>query len=210
MKHSLFFSQKNIAAFVILILSIILISAIPVFYFQNKKRATVVPPQITGFYNTPSAPSENLPSQTPAEIDRIPIASPPAEFQTGKVTYVFDGDTIELSGGQRVRYIGINTPELGRSGSANQCFAAKSAEINKQLVLGQTVKMAKDTSETDKYGRLLRYIWVDDVFINDFLIRQGFARLETVPPDRKYASEFARAQAEAIQNKRGLWKECLY
>ncbi|MCL5797684.1 MAG: EamA family transporter [Patescibacteria group bacterium] len=140
------------------------------------------------------------------QTSNIPL--PPTDSLVANVTYVYDGDSIKLSDGNKLRYLGIDTPELGKNGNNDKCFAKEAANINKQLVLGQTIKIEKDISQSDKYGRLLRYIWVDNVFVNDFLIRQGFARLETIPPDTKYAAEFAGAEAEAKENKRGLWKVC--
>lgn len=129
--------------------------------------------------------------------------------EKAKVIYVFDGDTIELSDKRRIRYIGINTPELNSKLKIKpECYATKSAEINKQLVLNQEIEMEKDQTDKDLYGRYIRYIWIDDVFINDFLVRQGFARVENIPPDTKYSKDFKEAQAEAKNDNRGLWGEC--
>ena len=128
--------------------------------------------------------------------------------EKAKAAFVYDGDTIELSDGRKVRYIGINTPEEENKSGVSQCYSRQASDINKQLVAGQEVEMEKDISDTDKYGRLLRYIWVDGVFINDFLVRQGYAKAETIPPDTKYSGEFTAAEKEAKEDKRGLWKEC--
>ncbi len=128
--------------------------------------------------------------------------------QKAYVNYVFDGDTIELSDKRRVRYIGINSPELNVNEKKSQCFAADSAKINREFVLGQEIEMEKDVSETDKYGRLLRYVYLDGIFLNEFLIRQGYTKLETVPPDTRHAQEFIKAEKEAKKEKRGLWGKC--
>lgn len=119
------------------------------------------------------------------------------------VTRVIDGDTIELNTGERVRYIGIDTPET------NECFYSEATKQNQNLVLGKQVKLEKDISQTDKYGRLLRYVWIDDVFVNDYLIRQGFAHAATFPPDIKYQDQFTASQREAVSQNRGLWKTCV-
>ena len=119
-----------------------------------------------------------------------------------------DGDTIELTDKRRVRYIGINTPEINFGKGNPQCFATDAARINKELVAGQDIEMEKDVSQTDKYGRLLRFVYADDVLINDFLLRQGYARLEQVPPDTRLSQQFKEAVSEAKENKRGLWKTC--
>lgn len=131
------------------------------------------------------------------------------EKQRVMVIRVIDGDTIEIEGKQKVRYIGVNTPELHDPRKPIECFGQAAADENKRLVEGKEVYIQKDVSEVDKYKRLLRYVWVDDIFINDYLVRQGFAQVSTFPPDVKYVSQFLEAQDEAKVNSRGLWKECL-
>lgn len=127
-----------------------------------------------------------------------------------KVKRVIDGDTIEIESGEKVRYIGINTPEIDDKDPFKLCLAQKAASKNKELVEGKEVILVKDISETDKYNRLLRYVYVDNIFINDFLVRQGFAQTSTYPPDVKFKEQFLEAEKEARENKRGLWsEECL-
>lgn len=128
--------------------------------------------------------------------------------KTYLVIRVVDGDTIEIEGGQKVRYIGIDTPETVSPSKPVQCFGKEASEKNKELVLGKRVKLEKDISETDKYGRLLRYVWIDDIFVNDYLVRQGYASASTYPPDVKYSEQFVQAQQEAVGNNRGLWISC--
>lgn len=123
-----------------------------------------------------------------------------------KVVRVIDGDTIEIEGGERVRYIGMDAPELNIQ---DHCFGPEATRKNKELVEGKTVRLEKDISETDIYKRLLRYIFIDDVFVNDYLVRQGYAHVSTYPPDVKYENQFLQAEQEARENKRGLWsKDC--
>lgn len=124
------------------------------------------------------------------------------------VNRVIDGDTIELSSGEKVRYIGIDTPETKDPRKPVQCFGEEAYLKNKELVEGKAVKMEKDISERDKYGRLLRYVFVDSLFINDYLVRQGFARVYTYPPDVKYQPQFLEAERQARENNRGLWSSC--
>lgn len=124
------------------------------------------------------------------------------------VTRVIDGDTIEIDGGKKVRYLGIDTPETVDPRKPVQCFGIEASNANKKLVLGKRVKLEKDISETDKYGRLLRYVYVDDIFVNDYLVRNGYAYAVTFPPDVKYQQQFLEAQKEARENKRGLWSAC--
>lgn len=125
-----------------------------------------------------------------------------------KVVRVVDGDTIELEGGARVRYIGIDTPETVNPNTTVECFGQEASNKNKELVEGKDVKLEKDVSETDKYGRLLRYVYVDDIFVNDYLVRQGYANASSYPPDVKYQDQFRQAETEARENIRGLWGIC--
>ena len=124
------------------------------------------------------------------------------------VTRVIDGDTIEIEGGKKVRYIGIDTPETVDPRKPVQCFGVEAFNKNKELVERKRIRLEKDISETDKYGRLLRYVYVDGIFVNDYLVRQGYAYAYTYPPDVKYSEQFIQAQKEARENNRGLWKDC--
>lgn len=121
------------------------------------------------------------------------------------VSRVIDGDTIELASGERVRYIGVNTPEITKG--KNECFGREAFQKNQELVAGQSVRLEKDVSETDQYGRWLRYVWVNDVMINEYLVASGYAQVATYPPDVKYQSVFLAAQQTARENKQGLWGE---
>lgn len=143
------------------------------------------------------------------------VTPPPEKQNTFKVTKVIDGDTIEVNGGIKVRYIGIDTPEIGDSRKKVECYGREAAEFNKQLVEGKEVRLEKDISETDKFGRLLRYVYlpadrqgVNDLFVNDYLVRQGYAYAATFPPDVKYQEQFREAEKEARENSRGLWSAC--
>lgn len=149
-------------------------------------------------------PPERWNSSTPEEN----TTNNPLSFEKAKVAFVYDGDTIQLTDGRKIRYIGINTPEVGSTKKPGECFSDEAQNINKQLIAGQTIEMAKDNLEIDKYGRLLRYVWIEDVFINDFMVRQGYAKIETIPPNTKYSGELKNAEKEAKENKRGLWGKC--
>lgn len=127
-------------------------------------------------------------------------------FET--VKRVIDGDTIELASGKRVRYIGIDTPETVDPRKPVQCFGREAKAENVRLVDGKAVRLEKDVSETDKYGRLLRYVYVGDVMVNEALARGGFAYSSSFPPDVKYQEKFLLAQQEARENNRGLWSGC--
>lgn len=128
--------------------------------------------------------------------------------ESATVKRVVDGDTIELTDGRKVRYIGIDTPEIVDPKSPVQCFGKEASDENKRLVDGKTIKLEKDVSQTDKFGRLLRYVYIGDVFVNDSLVRQGFAHASTFPPDVRFAEQFRIAQREAQEHNRGLWNSC--
>lgn len=126
------------------------------------------------------------------------------------VSEVIDGDTVRLSNGQTLRYIGIDTPEVrikkgGRFEYQPQPFALEARELNKTLVEGKRVRIEFDVQRYDRYQRLLGYCFVDDEFINAKLLSEGLAVLYTYPPNIKYTELFVAAQKEARENKRGLW-----
>lgn len=125
-----------------------------------------------------------------------------------RVKRIIDGDTIELTSGEKLRYIGINTPESVDPRKPVQCFAHQASEQNKKLVEGKLVRLEKDISDKDKYGRLLRYVYVDNIFVNDYLVKEGYALASSYPPDIKYQKVFQFSQQEAINNNKGLWKTC--
>jgi micrococcal nuclease len=125
------------------------------------------------------------------------------EFEEVLCIRVVDGDTIEIkdSAGKtfKVRYIGIDTPENGDN------YFKEAKEANENLVLNKTIKMYKDVSETDKYGRLLRYIYVETIFINAYLVENGFAMASTYPPDVEHSDYFANLQNTAQSKGLGFW-----
>lgn len=136
------------------------------------------------------------------------------------VSRVIDGDTVELSNGERIRYIGIDTPETVDPRKPIACFGKESSDKNKELVLGRTIYLEKDLENKDKYGRLLRYVWLIDTqatssvsesvnFVNLELVREGYARVYTFPPNVRYYDQFLKAEKEAREMKRGLWGKCL-
>lgn len=133
---------------------------------------------------------------------------PPPGLTRCLVTRVIDGDTIDVSitgTSYRVRYIGIDTPETKHPKKPVEWMGKEAAAKNQELVGGKLVRLEKDVSETDKYGRLLRYVWVSDLMVNAELVRLGFAKVSTYPPDVKYQKRFLELQREAMQHNRGLW-----
>lgn len=155
--------------------------------------------------------SKNSKTVKPVEISKE--ASSTSTFvnensELVRVTRVIDGDTVEIEGGKKVRYIGINTPETVDPQKPVQCYGKEATEENKRLVDGTMIRLEKDVSDVDQYGRLLRYVYEGDIFINDVLVRQGFARVSTFPPDIKNQQQFLQAEQEARDNNRGLWSGC--
>ena len=125
-----------------------------------------------------------------------------------KVTKIVDGDTIQLENGMKLRYIGIDTPESVDPRKTVECFAKEANKRNTELVLGKIVRLEKDISETDRYGRLLRYVYVEDTMINEQLVREGYAVSSSYPPDIKHQVQLKAAELGARENKRGLWGNC--
>lgn len=147
-------------------------------------------------------------TSTPSDEEQTTPDLSPSDVVEAEVVRVIDGDTIEvdINGAiYTVRYIGIDTPETVHPSKPVEYFGKEASDKNKELVERKTVRLEIDVSETDKYGRLLRYVWVDDIFVNDYLVRQGYAYASTYPPDVKYAEQFVQAQREAEENNRGLW-----
>jgi len=124
------------------------------------------------------------------------------EHETLIVSRVIDGDTVELSSGERVRIIGIDAPEH------DECFFEESKTMLEQLVLGKDVRAQQETNDRDRYGRLLRHLYVGDTFIDLTLVEEGFAAAYPYPPDTAYAAEFSDAETQAKAHGRGLWSSC--
>jgi micrococcal nuclease len=153
-------------------------------------------------------PTTQLPLTTTTSAT-VPSTTAPLTTEA-RVTRVIDGDTIDvdLNGTiYRVRYIGMDTPELNDSRPEVRELAQAASEANKRLVEGAVVRLEKDVSETDKYGRLLRYVYVGSLFVNAELVKLGYAQVATYPPDVKYEALFLSLQKEAREAGRGLWAE---
>jgi micrococcal nuclease len=141
-------------------------------------------------------------------IQPATVPVPSAGWEEARVVRVIDGDTIEVTvGGQSktVRYIGVNTPETVAPNRPVECFGPEASNANKAMVSGKSVWLEKDVSETDRFGRLLRYVFANDGFVNAELVKQGYAQVSTFPPDVKYVPLFQDLQNEARSASRGLW-----
>lgn len=122
------------------------------------------------------------------------------------ISRVIDGDTVELVDGTRVRYIGIDTPELGSGRTAPDCLAQEAKKANASMVEGKTVALEYDVTRQDKYGRDLAYVWLDGEMVNERLIKEGYASVLTIPPNVKYTSRFQADERAARQAEVGLWR----
>jgi micrococcal nuclease len=131
------------------------------------------------------------------------------------ITHVVDGDTIDVRIGgreERVRLIGIDTPETKKPNSPIECFGPEASAFTASLLpIGTRVRIERDLVGRDDYGRLLGYVYVDgpvDTFINMEIIRQGYATPLTIEPNSTYARDFANAAGEAEADGLGLWTAC--
>lgn len=129
-------------------------------------------------------------------------------YLTAAVRRVVDGDTIIVvidGAEQRVRYIGVNAPESVKPDTAPEFYGPEASDYNKRLVTGKDVCLEKDVSDKDKFDRLLRYVYVDDMFVNAQLVRDGYAEAVTYKPDIKHQVALDAAEREARSAQRGLW-----
>jgi len=150
--------------------------------------------------HTPSATS--APSASASTTEQSPTPAPSPDADLARVVGIADGDSIEVEIEGQVyglRYIGIDSPEPDQPGWW------EAMEANRRLVEGQSVRLEKDVSETDQYGRLLRYVYVGNLLVNAELVRQGYAAAVVFPPDVGYADLFAQLENEAQLEGRGLW-----
>ncbi|MCX5700683.1 MAG: thermonuclease family protein [Candidatus Omnitrophica bacterium] len=141
-------------------------------------------------------------------------------YSDALISRVVDGDTLVLESGERVRLIGIDTPELHESNklykdaqrtkqdvSTIQKMGLKAYEFTKNLAEGKRCSLEFDVDKYDKYKRLLAYVYLKDgTFLNAQIVKEGYASLMTYPPNVKYADLFLKLYQEARENKRGLWK----
>ncbi|MBC7960151.1 MAG: thermonuclease family protein [Vallitaleaceae bacterium] len=141
-------------------------------------------------------------------------------YEMGEVVRIVDGDTlvIEINGtDEKVRLIGVDTPEsVGKYKNNPEPYGEKASAFTKELILGEEVYLEKDVSETDRYDRLLRYVWLGEPspndeadikknMINAILLMEGYANVMTITPDVKYAESFLSLEQKARDEDAGLW-----
>ena len=141
----------------------------------------------------------------PDPLNELPLP----EGLDAEVLSIVDGDTIHArvqGRDERVRYIGIDTPETGGD-RGPQPYGAEARERNRQRVEGQTVRLVLDAQDRDRYGRILAYVYAPDgSFVNAKLVAEGYARVLTVPPNVRFASVFRTLETEARDEERNLWQ----
>lgn len=190
--HSVRSRQLSLVTLLITVLVLFRLALLDTLASEEKSsldEATITPEPIPLF--TDSSALACLPTNTTRE--------------QGRVVKVVDGDTIEVEVNgtpYKVRYIGIDTPE---STTQIEYFGKEAAARNQALVNGREVILIKDVSETDRYGRLLRYVLVGEVFVNYELVRGGYANALRYPPDVACAEVFRAAERQAREERLGLW-----
>jgi micrococcal nuclease len=124
------------------------------------------------------------------------------------VARVIDGDTIELEGGERVRYLGIDTPETVHPDKPVECYGPEATARNRELVEGKAVELLSDGPDRDAYGRLLRYVFVDGTFVNGDLVWGGYAFARAYGDSLRLYQTLVQLERSARENQRGVWQAC--
>lgn len=178
---------------------------------QSAKQATQVAP-----------PGNTAPAAAPQKAASSDSYSSGSSIISGRwvtVTSVSDGDTVEVNGSEKVRLIGINTPETVKPNSPVQPYGKEASQFSKTQLLGKKVFLEQDVQTTDKYGRTLAYLFLQEprnanelesLMFNATLLREGYAQLMTIPPNVKYTELFLRLQRVAREQNKGLWGLGIY
>lgn len=181
----------------VLVLVATLVSA--VLLVGMSARASYLPPEV----------ARAITRAASTAVASAPTAALPLSMTAALVVRVVDGDTIDvkLDDGdvKRLRYIGVDSPERNQS----ECYYRVSSDYNSKLVLNRQVWLERDVSEFDRYGRLLRYVYLPDGrMVNEEMVKAGYAQVTTYPPDVRYKDRFLLAQQEARAKSLGLWGVC--
>ncbi len=162
-------------------------------------------------YVSLSTPAPATPETQPAGDEQNSAALRVRVFGVAKVTKVTDGDTIDvlLNGRkEKVRLIGVDTPETKDPRRGVQCFGPEAARFTTKMLLGRTVSLEVDKEIRDKYDRLLAYVWLGEMNFNAELVARGYARAKDYPPNVKYSQEFHKLERQARAAGAGLWGAC--
>jgi micrococcal nuclease len=147
-----------------------------------------------------------------AHVVATPVEVPPLATTTATVVSVIDGDTIDVivegsTEQQRVRYIGIDTPEPYAE-AVPECGSAAASTRNEELVSGQSITLVPGALPYDTYGRLLAYVYANNVFVNETLVTEGYATVMMIQPNTQYQTHFNNLYKTARTEKRGIWAAC--
>ncbi len=176
-------------------------------------RKLIVPFFLTGFIfivlglsnrgPVASFPPASTPSATPRSnsVRAVGILSARATPQDAVITKVIDGDTAETSTGEKIRYLGINSPEKGEP------FSNEATKENSELVLDKKVRLEYDVQTKDRYGRTLAYLFINEQMVNVQLVSLGLAVSETIQPNVKYQDKILAAEKSARKNCLGIWND---
>lgn len=193
--------KKTFTQKIALFLGVSLLVALSFFAGRSLKPSTRVSPSPIQEKETTESPKQ--PSPTPSIESEEKLSNKGQISKKGIVSYVIDGDTIVLKDGEKVRYLGMNTPEKGRP------FSAEATEQNKKLIDGKEVELELDVQTKDQYGRTLAYVWLGETMVNLKLVRLGYANVYTLPPNVKYKDQLLSAEREAREAERGFWAKSL-
>ncbi|BCJ85894.1 thermonuclease family protein [Effusibacillus dendaii] len=167
---------------------------------------TEQPVQTANHLSASSQPNANLPS---VKIN--------GRWET--VKHVVDGDTVESESGEKIRLIGVNTPETVKPNSSVQPYGKAASDFTKSQLQGKKVFIEQDVQPKDKYGRTLAYLYlqepkteqeIEQYMFNAILLKEGYAQLMTIPPNVKYADLFVKLQRQARESNKGLWSLGIY
>ncbi len=156
-----------------------------------------------------SATTSTIPAaESDAQVQSIQTAYPPlrnAPWTSAVVERVVDGDTFETTDGLKVRLIGVNTPEI--TNGKSEAYGQEAKNFTQAKLVGQTIYMFQDAGPKDKYGRLLRYVFIhsEPIMFNELLVAEGYANTMTIPPNVLYAESFAAIERKARSQNKGLW-----
>lgn len=162
----------------------------------------------------------NSPAQVKSELKQPVSVNKNFDYSNVLVTRAVDGDTLVLENKERVRLIGIDTPEIHESNKLNRDaqrsgqtiesivqMGRRSYEFTRKLVEGKRVRLEFDVEKYDRYKRILAYVYLTDgTFVNAKIVQEGYASLMTYPPNVKYADEFLKLYQQARESRRGLWE----
>ena len=126
-----------------------------------------------------------------------------------EVIRVIDGDTVELKNGERLRYNDIDTPETVHPSKPIECYGSEASKKNKELVEGKKILVELGNPEKDRYGRLLGYVYIDDLFVNAELVRGGYAEVNSYGNPGSKFNELIQIENKAKSKLTGLWANCV-